>query len=167
MTPDPATAELLDDAALRHVLGHFCSGVTVITADHDGQPVGFCCQSFASLSLQPPLVLFTAASDSQTLPRLRAAGMVAVNVLADDQEELARIFARRGGIDRFAGVGWRRGPQGVPLLHGALASMVCRLQAEYPGGDHVIAVAEVLSLQASPQRKPLLFFQSRYRILGD
>lgn len=168
MTARPAAAELLDDAALRHVLGHFCSGVTVITADHDGQPVGFSCQSFASLSLQPPLVLFTASSASQTFPRLRAAGTVAVNVLAEDQEELARTFARPGNPDRFAGVGWRRGPDGVPLLDGAVASMICRLQAEHPAGDHIIAVAEVRSLRASPERRPLLFFQSRYhRILGQ
>lgn len=166
MCAQPATAELLDDAALRHVLGHFCSGVTVITANHDGRPVGFSCQSFASLSLDPPLVLFTASLASQTLPRLRAAGTVAVNVLAEDQEELARTFARTGLPDRFDGVAWHPGPEGVPLLDDAVATMVCRIEAEHPGGDHLIVVAEVLSLQASARRRPLLFFKSTYRTLN-
>lgn len=149
---------------LRHVLGHFCTGVTVVTGLHDDEPVGFSCQSFASLSLEPPLVLFTASLASRTLPRLQAAGTIAVNVLADDQEELSKRFAR-SGTDKFAGLAWRHGPGGVPLLDDTVARMVCELEAEHPAGDHLILVARILATSVTRGRRPLLFFQSQYRSL--
>lgn len=156
--------EPVEDVDLRHVLGHFCSGVTVVTGHHDGEPVGFSCQSFASLSLDPPLVLFTASLVSRTLPRLQQAGTIAVNVLAEDQEELSRRFAR-SGTDKFAGLSWQRGPEGVPLLDDTVATMVCRLEAEHPAGDHVILVARILTTSVTGNRRPLLFFRSQYRSL--
>src|ERR1700730_17983759 len=112
----------------RTPLGHFCSGITVITAAADDGPAGMTCQSFCALSLDPPLILVCPGKSSASWPRIEAAGHFAVNVLAEDQEELCRGFAAKGG-DKFAGVGWSAGPfTGAPVLAGALAWMECRLE---------------------------------------
>lgn len=150
---------------MREVLGHFCSGVTVITSIDDGGPAGFTCQSFSSLSLDPPLVSFSPARTSTTWPRIRSAGTFAVSVLAAHQDALSDRFAR-SGTDKFAGVSWTVGLLGAPLLQGAVAWAECRLWAEYDGGDHTIVAAEVLSLEANPAAAPLAFFQGRYHLIN-
>jgi 3-hydroxy-9,10-secoandrosta-1,3,5(10)-triene-9,17-dione monooxygenase reductase component len=145
---------------MRSVLGTFCSGVVVVTASAD-EPIGFTCQSFASLSLDPPMVSFNPARSSTTWPLIREVGRFCVNVLAHDQDELSEQFAR-SGVDRFAGVGWTTSPLGSPILDGASAWIDCELAAEYDGGDHTIVTGAVKALQANSDRHPLIFYRGRY-----
>ena len=102
-----------DTGRFREVLGHFATGVTIVTAIEDGEPVGFTCQAFTSLSLEPPLVALAPAKNSTSWPRIARAGAFCVNILAEDQEALCRDFAVSGG-DKFRGVGWRPGGSGAP-----------------------------------------------------
>jgi len=152
---------VVDPRVMRDVLGHFVSGVTVVTAIGADGPVGFTCQSFSSLSLDPPLVAFAPARTSTTWPRLRHAARFCVNVLAEEQSELSRQFAR-SGTDKFAGVSWSPSPSGAPVLEGVVAWIDSELWAEYDGGDHTIAVARVLDLGADASRTPLLFHRGAY-----
>ena len=152
---------MVDPRVMRDVLGHFASGVTVVTAMTAEGPVGFTCQSFSSLSLEPPLVAFAPARTSRTWPQLREAGRFCVNVLSEEQSELSRQFAR-SGTDKYAGVGWSPSPHGSPRLDGAVAWIDSELWAEYDGGDHVIVVARVLDLGADAARTPLLFHRGAY-----
>ncbi|WP_219420367.1 flavin reductase family protein [Pseudonocardia nigra] len=153
-------------AVMREVLGHFVSGIVVVTAAGRSGPVGFTCQSFASLSLEPPLVTFAPARTSTTWPRIRDAGTFCINVLAADHQELSAGFAR-SGVDKFAGVPWRPGPSGAPVLDGVSAWIDCTLWNEYDGGDHTIAVGRVLDLGADPARLPLLYYRGRYGVTAD
>ncbi|WP_435857365.1 flavin reductase family protein [Streptomyces tendae] len=167
----PPTAVVpTDTGQFRAVLGHFGSGVTVISAVDaaTGRPVGFTCQSFTSLSLDPPLVAFTVARTSVTWPRIRSAGAFCVNVLAAGQESLCRSFAR-SGTDKFAGVDWRPAAgTGSPLLAGVLAWIDCRIEAVHPGGDHSIVIGRVQALAgpAGDTREPLLYYGSEFRRLA-
>ncbi len=153
-------------AVMREVLGHFVSGIVVITAAGPDGPLGFTCQSFSSLSLEPPLVSFAPSRSSSTWPRIREVGVFCVNVLAADHQELSVGFAR-SGADRFAGVPWRPGPSGAPLLDGVSAWVDCTLRNEFDGGDHTIAVGYVQDLGADPARLPLLFYRGRYGVEAD
>jgi 3-hydroxy-9,10-secoandrosta-1,3,5(10)-triene-9,17-dione monooxygenase reductase component len=162
---DPAPAgEVVAPRVMRDVLGHFASGVTVVTATTAAGPIGFTCQSFSSLSLDPPLVVFAPARTSSTWPQLRAMGRFCVNVLAEDQTELSGAFAR-SGVDKFAGVHWRPSRLGQPVLDDVVAWIDCELWAEYDGGDHTLVAARVLDLGADPQRRPLLFHRGSYGLL--
>jgi 3-hydroxy-9,10-secoandrosta-1,3,5(10)-triene-9,17-dione monooxygenase reductase component len=154
----------VDPRVLRDVLGHFASGVTVVTADTGAGPLGFTCQSFSSLSLDPPLVVFAPARTSTTWPRLREIGRFCVNVLAEEQTALSQNFARSGG-DKFAGVHWTRSRHGSPVLQDVVAWIDGELWAEYDGGDHTLVVARVLDLGADPARRPLLFHRGAYGLL--
>jgi flavin reductase (DIM6/NTAB) family NADH-FMN oxidoreductase RutF len=149
-----------DPTVYRTVLGHFGTGVTIVTAMHDGEPVGMACNSFASVSLEPPLVLFCAAHSSSTWPRIQAAGHYCVNILREDAEEMCRSFATRGA-DRFAGVGYHIGASGAPVLEDALAYVDCETFAEHEAGDHVIVVGLVREL-GHGEGKPLMFFRGGY-----
>jgi 3-hydroxy-9,10-secoandrosta-1,3,5(10)-triene-9,17-dione monooxygenase reductase component len=151
----------LDEAALRTVLGHFCTGITIITAIDDGIPVGLTAQSFTSLSLDPPLVLFCPAKSSSSWPRIRKAGHFCANVLGADQEHLCRQFAL-SGADKFAGVGFHLGESGAPVLDGTLAHIDCRIETVHDGGDHDIAVGRVLGLGTGTEAGPLLFYRGGY-----
>jgi flavin reductase (DIM6/NTAB) family NADH-FMN oxidoreductase RutF len=162
---DTTVARPVDGDVLRHVVGHFCTGVTIITSlDDDDQPVGFTCQSFVSLSLDPPLVSFSVSRGSRSWPQIRSAGRFCVNILTAEQEPLCRKFAAKG-VDRFAGVDWLPGPStGAPRLLGSLAWVECTMEAVYPGGDHVIAVGRVLDIGiAEAAADPLLFFVAGFR----
>lgn len=156
-------APAVDPAAFRHVLGHFCSGVTIITANDGEEPVGFACQSFSSLSLDPPLVTFFVAKTSTTWPRIQPGGKFCVNVLADDQEQLCRGFAV-SGADKFAGVAHKPAPAtGSPLLEGTLAYIDCTLEQVVDGGDHEIVVGRVQALEAPrDDAGPLLFYKGKF-----
>jgi flavin reductase (DIM6/NTAB) family NADH-FMN oxidoreductase RutF len=152
---------------MRAVLGHFASGVVVVTAKAaSGALLGFTCQSFASLSLDPPLVSFAPARTSATWPLIRTVGTFCVNVLAADHRELSAGFARPGGnaVEKFAGVDWCPAPSGAPVLEGVSAWIDCTLWAEYDGGDHTIAVGRVHDLGADPDRLPLLYYRGGYGI---
>ena len=150
-----------DAATFRTVLGHFCSGVAVVTALDTGVPVGLTCQSFSSVSLDPPLVLFVPAKASGSWAGIRSAGHFCANVLDEGQEELSRRFATKGA-DRFAGVGYRPGPSGAPILDGCLAAIDCEIEAVHDAGDHDIVVGRVLDLAVGSQGGPLLFFRGGY-----
>ena len=147
------------------MLGHFATGVTVITGmsgESGDVPAGFTAQSFTAVSLDPPLVAVCPSRASASWPRIRAKGTFCANVLAADQEALARVFATRGA-DKFRGVGWVPSPAtGSPLLDGALAWVDCRLEAEHDGGDHVIAVGRVVDLDVVGDGRPLLFYRGGY-----
>jgi 3-hydroxy-9,10-secoandrosta-1,3,5(10)-triene-9,17-dione monooxygenase reductase component len=149
----------LRPATFRFVLGHFCSGVTVVTG---AGPLGFTCQAFCSLSIDPPLVLFTAGRSSTTWPRIRELGAFCVNVLAEGCEKLS-VGMSQSGTDKFAGVAWTPSRNGAPRLDGALAWIDCRLHTEHDGGDHTIVVAEVDDLGVVADAPPLLFFKGRYQ----
>ena len=164
MTDSPDVPRIVDPAVMREVLGHFASGVTVVTALTADGPTGFTCQSFCSLSLDPPLVAFAPARKSQTWPALRAIGRFCVNVLAEGQDAVSRNFAR-SGVDKFDGMRWARSAHGSPVLDGVVAWIDGELWAEYDGGDHSIVVARVLDLGAEPDRRPLLFHRGSYGLL--
>ncbi len=150
-----------DSATFRTVLGHFCSGITIVTAVDEGEPVGLTCQSFTSVSLDPPLVLFVPARASLSWPRIRAAGHFCANVLDQDQEELSRRFAIKGA-DKFAGVGYRPGPSGAPVLDGCLATIDCEIETVHEAGDHDIVIGRVLDLAVGDGGSPLLYFRGGY-----
>ena len=165
MTGAPVdTPRIVDPQMMREVLGHFASGVTVVTAVTEDKPVGFTCQSFSSLSLEPPLVAFAPARTSRTWSRLREIGQFCVNVLAEGQDDLSQRFAR-SGPDKFDGAQWTLSPHGNPVLDGVVAWIDGELWAEYDGGDHTIAVARVLDLGAHPDRHPLLYHRGSYGLL--
>jgi 3-hydroxy-9,10-secoandrosta-1,3,5(10)-triene-9,17-dione monooxygenase reductase component len=153
LSPDPAT--------FRTVLGHFATGVTIVTATDDGEPVGMACNSFTSLSLEPPLVLFCAAKASTTWPRIQAVGKWCANVIGEDDEELCRLFAQKDA-DRFARTAFHPGVSGAPILDRTLAFVDCVTEAEYDAGDHVIVVGRVLELGYAAGGKPLLFYRGGY-----
>lgn len=148
---------------MRDVLGHFASGLVVITAGGPEGPLGFTCQSFASLSLDPPLVSFCPARTSSTWPKIRDVGRFCVNVLADHHETVSSAFAR-SGTDKFAGVEWTGSPIGAPMLSGVCAWIDCVLVDEHEGGDHTIVVGRVVDLAADATRLPLLFHRGGYGI---
>jgi 3-hydroxy-9,10-secoandrosta-1,3,5(10)-triene-9,17-dione monooxygenase reductase component len=158
----------LADGLLRSVLGHFCTGVTVVSAvAEDGTPVGFACQSFSSLSLDPPLVSFSVARSSASWPRIARAGAFCVSVLAADQLPVCRAFAVSGatGTDKFAGVDWTHAPgSGAPRLAGALAWVDCAIHAVHTGGDHLIVLGRVGALAVNREEAgPLLFYRGGFR----
>jgi 3-hydroxy-9,10-secoandrosta-1,3,5(10)-triene-9,17-dione monooxygenase reductase component len=158
------TPTTIDPAHFRTVLGHYASGLTVITAVNDGTPVGMTCQSFSSVSLDPPLVLFCATKTSTSWAGIRAAGHFCANVLRDDQEEVSRVFASKIE-DKFAGIGWTAGPSGAPVLQGVLATIDCEINAIHEAGDHDIVVGRVLELHGG-NGAPLVFFRGGYGRLG-
>jgi 3-hydroxy-9,10-secoandrosta-1,3,5(10)-triene-9,17-dione monooxygenase reductase component len=165
---DTASAglEVADPAAFRRILGHFCTGVVIVTALDGDDAVGMTCQSFSSLSLDPPLVMFSPAHTSTTWPRIRRAGTFAVNILADDQEHIGRTFAE-SGADKFAAVAWDPGRRGEPLLAGAVAHIECRLDSVLPGGDHDIVLGAPVAMAEDAARSPLIFFRGSFRALSD
>ncbi|UOY00612.1 flavin reductase family protein [Blastococcus sp. PRF04-17] len=158
------TPRIVDPQVMREVMGHFASGVTVVTAVTDAGPIGFTCQSFSSLSLDPPLVAFAPARTSRTWPLLRGIGRFCVNVLAEGQDDVSQNFAR-SGEDKFAGIPWRPSPHGAPVLEDVVAWIDGELWAEYDGGDHTIVVARVLDLGAHADRRPLLYHRGSYGLL--
>lgn len=160
------TAEAITDptpAAMRQAMGSFASGVTIVTALDAGEPVGFACQSFASLSLEPPLVLFCAGSEGRSWARVRRAGRFCVNVLGEDQVELCGRFGSRDGR-RFEGLDWAESAFGAPALPGAVLRVHCELEVVHPGGDHDVAVGRVLGLETEPFTRPLIFHRGRFGI---
>ena len=161
MTDGPDDILTPNEASFRSVLGHFATGVTVITAMDGHEPVGMAANSFTSVSLDPPLVLFCAAKSSSTWPRIQAAKQFAVNILSEHQEDVSRVFATKGA-DRFDAVGWRPGAGGSPVLDDVLAYIDCRIDAEHEAGDHVIVIGRVLDLGVAADAGPLLFHKGGY-----
>ncbi|RJG03482.1 flavin reductase [Noviherbaspirillum sedimenti] len=153
----------LDEKAFRNALGTFATGVTIVTTrGPDGEDVGLTANSFNSVSLDPPLVLWSLAKTSKSIEAFTQATHFAVHILAADQEPLSNQFAKRG-IDKFAGVALERGEGGIPLIKGCGARFQCRAAYQYEGGDHVILVGEVSAFEHD-QRDPLLFYKGRYAL---
>ena len=150
----------MDPALFRRVLGHLPTGVTVITAHHESGPVGMSSNSVTSVSLAPPLLLFCAALDSETWPKIRETGRFCVNVFASHHEDFARRFARRG-VDRFELVAIHPRSAG-PGLDDAVAWIDCEIAEIHPGGDHSIVVGAVVEVEARPDTDPLVFFRGVY-----
>ncbi|MGH8981407.1 MAG: flavin reductase family protein [Acidimicrobiales bacterium] len=152
----------MEEGRFRDVLGHFATGVTVVTALEEGLPVGFTCQAFASLSLEPPTVVLAPAKSSTSWPRMARAGHFCVNILAEDQEELSHVFSVSGG-DKFDGVPWHSGASGAPVLEDVLAWCECRLEIVHDAGDHELVIGRVVDMGVSGRdRGPLLFYRGGY-----
>ena len=169
--PDPANElasgnSALDPRDFRNALGTFATGVTIITAmADDGKPYGLTCNSFASVSINPPLVLWSLGKFSQGLPIFQNASHFAVNVLSESQQALASQFAKPS-TDKFAGVAWTPGLGSAPLLAGSVAHFECRAASRYYGGDHVIFLGAV-EAYAYNRQEQLLFARGGYgRFLG-
>lgn len=157
-----------DATAFRQTLGHYASGITVVTGEAGGAPVGFTCQSFYSVSVDPPLVSFSVMKASTTYPKIAQSGRFAVNVLAHDQDDVSNRFARRG-TDKWSGIAWTPASSGNPLINDTLMWVDCELWAEFEAGDHLIVVGRVREM-SPPEwhtREPLLYFKGTYRHLGE
>jgi len=150
---------------LRDALGCFATGVTVVTTDAaDGKPIGLTANSFTSVSLDPPLVLFCLARNSANLRSFETCNSFGINVLHIGQQPISARFATRGE-DRFAELDWERWNNGSPLVKGALASLDCTTYAVHDGGDHLILIGRVKQARFEPNRDPLLYFRGKYRRL--
>lgn len=151
-----------DTRDFRSALGCFATGVAVITAQpDDGPPVGVTVNSFSSVSLDPPLVLYCLGKASQSFDTLAAATGFAVNVLAEEQVELSVRFSRSALQDRFSGLTVTTGASGAPILAGSLATLDCTREAVHDAGDHIVIVGRVRGL-TSREGRPLLYFRGRY-----
>ena len=150
-----------DSAKFRQVLGHFSTGVTVITAATEAGPVGLAVGSFSSVSLDPPMVAFFPDKGSSSWPKIEASGHFCVNILADTQEDVCRRFASRAD-DKFAGLGWKPAGSGSPLLDGVLAWIDCDIDAVSEAGDHFSVMGRVRDLGVSNEGAPLLFYRGGY-----
>jgi flavin reductase (DIM6/NTAB) family NADH-FMN oxidoreductase RutF len=153
---------VIDSAHFRQVLGHFPTGVTVITATgSEGKPAGFAVGSFFSVSLEPALVGFAAGKSSSSWPGIRQAGSFCVNILAEDQEAVCRQFSSKAE-DKFSGLGWQPASSGAPRLADVLAWIDCDIEAVHDAGDHEICIGRVRELAVERENGPLLFYRGGY-----
>lgn len=151
-----------DSHTFRQALGRFATGVTLVTTmDRQGRPIAVTVNSFSSVSLEPPLVLFSLAQTASRFADFEAAGRFAINILAAGQKALSDRFAR-SGEDLLDGVPHRLGGLGCPLIEGALATFECRTRASHDGGDHEIFVGEVNAIASSDADRPLVYYGGGY-----
>ncbi|MEU5266209.1 flavin reductase family protein [Amycolatopsis sp. NPDC021455] len=155
-------SSVVESVALRRVLGNFATGVTVVATDTATGPAGLVVNSFSSVSLDPPLVLFCIARNSRTWPRIAESGHFAISFLGDDQERVARRFCLRD-VDRFAGEDLLTVVTGAPVLAAACAYVDCVLDEVHDAGDHHIVVGAVVAAAELRRRGPLLFVRGSYR----
>jgi len=162
---DPSESSL-DTRAFRDALGAFATGVTVITSvTHRGELIGVTANSFNSVSLQPPLVLFSLSRTALSWRSFLSTQFFAVNVLSAEQQELSNRFARTSG-DKWTGVAYEVWDTGCPILPGSAASFECECRYTHNGGDHVIFVGEVQRMACDPAREPLLYYRGGYTSLA-
>ena len=155
----------IEKSELRRVMGHFATGVTVITTrDESGRPFGLTANAVTSVSLTPPLILVCVDKKADTYPHFDRSKVFTVNILSDDQEGVSRRFAT-SGIEKFEGIGYHRTETGCAILDDAVGYMDCRIIDSYDAGDHTIYLGEVLSADANDV-PPLLFFRGGYRKLA-
>ncbi|HVN91759.1 MAG TPA: flavin reductase family protein [Candidatus Binataceae bacterium] len=156
----------IDRNELRRVMGHFATGVTIITTvSKDGIPTGLTANAFTSVSLDPPLLLISVDKKAESYPNFEASKVFTVNFLNEEQEALSRKFAVSGG-DKFQGVAYHTGANGVPILDGVLAYLECKLWAAYEGGDHTLFLG-LIEQAETREAKPLVFYRGGYRTIGD
>ncbi len=154
----------IETQELRRVMGHFATGVTVITTkDKDGTPQGLTANAFMSLSLNPPLVLISVDKGATCYVCFEAGSGFTVNFLAEGQEEISKRFATKG-IDKFNGLQWHPGGNGAAIIDGVIGYVECKITQCHDGGDHTIVVGEILNVSATGDR-PLLFFKGKYQRL--
>lgn len=150
-----------DVAEFRNALGSFTTGVTIVTTQgNNGNDVGLTANSFNSVSLDPPMVLWSLGKSALSMTHFQTADHFAVHILAQDQQDLSQRFATRG-IDKFSDLDISRGPNNVPLLEQCAARFICKTVYQYEGGDHIIFVGEVISFEHSAKH-PLLFHKGQY-----
>lgn len=158
---------MAEQARFRQVIGHFATGVAIVTALGPDGPSGLTANSLCSVSLQPLLLLVCLDRGSRTLPHLRAAGRFAVNVLEHEQHALSGVFAsKRAEAAKFDGVPHTI-RDGAPTLDDALAWLVCDLREEHEGGDHIIAIGEVRAVHHATGRRPLVWYRGDYGTFAD
>jgi 3-hydroxy-9,10-secoandrosta-1,3,5(10)-triene-9,17-dione monooxygenase reductase component len=155
------TLPSLASAEYRAVMGNFATGVTIVTALDGSTPIGFTCQTFTSLSIDPPLISFAVSRASSSRPLILDAGRFCINILAFDQRRLCTRFATRG-VDRFEGVSWWHSPGGSPILGDVLAWVDCTVEAEYPAGDHTLVIGRVTDLSYLREAAPLVYHRGEY-----
>ena len=165
MTPASEPSAEDRQARFRAVAGHFATGVVIVTGSGPRGPCGLTANAVCSLSLAPPLLLVCFDNGARTLPVVRDSGRFAVNVLSSDQRDLSLVFAsKRSEREKFAGVGHRL-EDGLPIIDGALAWIVCELERLVEAGDHTIAIGAVGELEGDGGGDPLIFYRSEYRAL--
>lgn len=165
-------AMLIPSSEFRAALGAFATGVCVVTTrGEDGHPVGVTVNSFSSVSLDPPLVLFCLDRKGSAFPRFEAAGAWAIHVLAEAQQNLARRFARRRQeatmADPWADIAWAGDEAGLPVFPGSLARLACTAERIADGGDHAIMIGRVTRLDWQAEGRPLLYFRGRYEAVAE
>lgn len=162
------TDNALDPRVFRDTLGHYASGITIISGIDEEGPIGFTCQSFFSVSTEPPLVSFSVMVNSTTYPRVRSTGKFAVNVLAHNQHAVSNQFARKG-TDKWAGISWLPTAAGNPVVADTLMWLDCEIWAEHEAGDHQIVIGRVNEMSPASWHKeePLLYFKGQYRQLRE
>ncbi len=162
----PEEPSAVDPERFRDVLGRFASGVTVVTAVTDTGPLGFTCQAFTSLSLDPPMVALAPGKQSTSWPKIAAAGSFCVNIMAEGQQEVCRTFATPGAQrpDKFDAVAWRPAAGGAPIIGGVLAWVECALVAVHDAGDHELVLGRVVDLGLGAG-SPLLFYRGAFERL--
>lgn len=158
----------MDPMAWRQTMGNFATGVTVITTiDELGHPLGMTANAFTSLSLDPPMVLICVDNNSTTLPQIQQCNKYCVNILSQDQEEVSRQFAKKGGSEKFDGVSYYYGDIGLPVIENSLTSVECEISAILDGGDHKILLGRGIKIhQFTQESKPLVFYRGKYQSLG-
>lgn len=155
------TVAAISDAQFRHALGHFASGVVVITTLAGHEKIGFTCASFYSVSLEPYLVSFCVKKDSKSLPKILKTQRFAVNILSGEQQAICEQFAMRGA-DKWLGLEWSLSPLGNPLIERTLQWLDCELYQSIEAGDHVLVLGEVKALSAPNKAAPLIYFKGQY-----
>ncbi|WP_319458239.1 MULTISPECIES: flavin reductase family protein [unclassified Mycobacterium] len=170
--PDPSLGQepkptVVEPDVLRTVMGHFATGVAIVTGSDRGEPVGMTVQSLVSVSLNPPLLLFCPSSASASWPRIASGEVFAINILRSSQRDVCASFAKSGG-DKFGGVRWRSGAGGAPLLDDALAYAECVLHAVHDAGDHRVVLGRVLNIashETAHAATPLVFYRGAFASL--
>ncbi len=161
----PANPEF-DVRAFRNALGSFPTGVAIITTtDANGRPVGLTCNSFSSVSLEPPLVSWGLRINSKSLETFRTAGAFAINILAEDQKDLSGRFASGQIVDKFEGVAWHAGHRGLPIIEDCVATFECDKFAEHLAGDHVLFLGQVARFEQGRHEDSLVFYKGAYMML--
>lgn len=168
MNHTASNTETIDPTLFRQLLGCFPTGVAIITTrTSDGRPVGLTCNSFSSVSLDPPLVLFSLRKASSLLSEFSQAGTFAINILSQDQDVLSGRFASSKISNKFESVSWREGPLGSPLIDDCLVSFECRTYARHEAGDHDIFIGEVQRMSTSSADHALVFYKGTYMMLAE